>query len=310
MTMPNFLVIGAAKAGTSSIYEYLRQHPQVFMSPEKETNFFAFGEPVGQAGPFRGEPEDAPLNYSTSALTLEAYQAQFAKARGEPAVGEASPVYLSHPRAPAQIQKYLPRARLIAVLRNPIDRAFSAYMMRVRDGLERPDGFAEAIRGESRRTGGDWSARDYLNKGLYCEQLRRYFDRFDRRQMRVYLFDDLARDPLAIMRDLFQFLDVDARFTPATTVKHNASGVIRSPVARFLWTRSRGLRDLFRPLLPPRARRAAFQFVTRDLVKSTLSPELRSELFELYRADIDRLEALLERDLSVWRQPPAERLAA
>ncbi len=306
MTLPNFLIIGAPKSGTSSIYEYLRQHPQVFMSPEKETNFFAFR---GGRPRFNG-PGDQRLKYATCAFTLEAYEALFAGARFETAIGEASPMYLSHPGAPDEIQKLLPEVKLIAVLRNPADRAFSAYMMRVRDGLETAGDFAEAIRREPQRIRDNWSWGAYVQRGFYYEQLKRYFDRFDRRQIRVYLFEHFARDPLGTMQEIFRFLDVHDRFTPDLSEKHNVSGIIRSPITRLLWTRSHAVRSFVRPLLPPRFRRAAFQYVTRDLIKCSLHPRLREELLARYRPDILRLERLLHRDLSVWMPERPRRMAA
>lgn len=299
MTLPNFLIIGAPKSGTSSIYEYLRQHPQVYMSPEKETNFFAFH---GNRPNFGG-PGDKWRKYATCPVTLEAYEALFHGVTDERAVGEASPMYLSHPRAPEEIRKHLPDARLIAILRNPADRAFSAYMMRVRDGLERSADFAEALRREPQRIRDNWSWGDYARKGFYYEHLKRYFDRFDRSRIRVYLFEDLTRHPLQTMQDIFQFLEIDDGFVPDMSRKHNVSGVIKSPVSRFLWTRSHALRAVVRPLLTPKLRHGVFQYVIRDLVKSSMPAQLRRELLERFRPDILKLEELLQRDLTTaWLQ--------
>ena len=122
MIMPNFLLIGAAKAGTSSLYGYLKQHPQIYMSPIKEPRFFALeGETLNFNGPTRG------IN-QTSINTLEAYSQLFQKVTTEKAIGEASTIYLSSPKAPERIKHYLPDVKLIAILRDPSERAFSSYM--------------------------------------------------------------------------------------------------------------------------------------------------------------------------------------
>src|SRR5580704_17949873 len=123
MTLPNFFIIGAARSGTTALYEYLRQHPQIYMSPIKEPNYFAF---YGQGIHYRG-PRDQELVRSSYVPSLKAYEAQFSGVAKEIAVGEASPWYLYLPEAPERIRRKVPDAKLAAILRNPVDRAFSAF---------------------------------------------------------------------------------------------------------------------------------------------------------------------------------------
>src|SRR4051794_34967159 len=128
--LPNFLIIGAAKAGTTSLYHYLRQHPDVYMSTIKEPNYFCFEEQL---------PEYAPVR------TLAEYESLFDGASSQPAVGEASTQYLNSAAAPRRIANILPNVRLIVSLRNPADRAYSSYLGRVWGGRERA-GVSEALR--------------------------------------------------------------------------------------------------------------------------------------------------------------------
>ena len=133
MTMPNFLIIGAMRAGTTSLYHYLKQHPQVYMSPVKEPRFFALeGEK-----PDPGRPTDERL-MNHSITDIEAYRALFQAVSKETAIGEASPLYLYSPKAPERIRHYIPDAKLIAVLRDPVERAYSHFLDIFMTGWKKP----------------------------------------------------------------------------------------------------------------------------------------------------------------------------
>jgi hypothetical protein len=295
-SLPNFLIIGAAKCGTTSLYHYLRQHPQVFMSPVKEPRFFAFD---GTRPDFRG-PHDELLRNESTVWRFEDYVALFAGAGDALAVGEASPWYLNSERAAERIRARVPGARLVAVLRDPAERAYSEYLMQVRDGRETVS-FEEALRAEPGRIREGWSTGHYRERGRYFAQLQRYFERFERERMRVYLYEDLARDPRCLLRDLFGFLGVDPAFEPDLTRRYNVSGTYRNPLWRLLWTRSAPLREAFRPFLPPGLRHAvgAF-FTTRRMHRPALPAHLRADLVASLRDDMLRLQEALGRDLSAW----------
>ena len=292
--MPNFIVIGAGKSGTSSLHYYLAQHPEIFVCPVKEPRFFAFdGARPGFSGP-GDEQYNAQCVYE-----LDKYRALFAGVTTERAVGEISPRYLRSVKAADAIKKYVPDAKLVAILRNPADRAYSSYLMKVRDGLE-TESFPEALRLEAENARSNWHWGDYAYVGYYFRHLKVYFDRFPRDQIRVCIFEEFIREPLGAMQDLFQFLDVDSTFVPDTEQRHNESGIIRNPVLRMLWHKSRGIRGWIRPYCPTKLRHAAFQRVIRNLVKQPVPPEFRAELLQRYKPDIEKLEDLLRRDLSIW----------
>lgn len=149
MRLPNFLIIGAAKSGTSSLYRYLMEHPQVFMSPVKEPNFFALeGEQIDFSNPAMAEQVLPKL-----ATDLDAYRTLFQDVQHEQAIGEASSWYLHSTRAPVRIRRHIPEAKLIAILRNPAQRAYSGYRMNVRDGWEPCATFDDALQDQERRRG-------------------------------------------------------------------------------------------------------------------------------------------------------------
>ena len=295
MTMPNFLVIGAQKSGTSSLHYYLGQHPEIFMSALKEPGFFYFaGRPNDFRGPYKR------FKRQTIVTTEEAYRKLFQNVRDEKAIGESTPVYMFASHAAEQIHRYLPGAGLIAILRHPADRAYSEYLMRLRDGVEPCGDFREALRDQPRSPGDQSEIGDYLQRGFYHAQLTRYFGLFSRQQILVSLYDDLLSDPAGLMRNIFSFLGVHKDFAADLSERHNVSGMVRNPGRRAFWKHSRALRDVVRPVLPPRLRHAAFQWATRDTIKPPLSPEFRAELTETYREDILRLQDLIQRDLSHW----------
>jgi hypothetical protein len=299
MTMPNFLIIGAAKSGTSSLNAYLRQHPQIHISEIKEPGFFALeGETPSYRGPGDMQRERHHVR------DLARYQSLFRRADGALASGEASCIYLYSPKAPERIRHYIPRVRLIALLRNPADRAFSGHRWLVRDGRETLGTFEDALDAEDARVAANWSPEwHHTRRGFYHAQLRRYFDLFDREQIRVYLHDDFAADPAAVVRDLLGFLGLDASLLPDTSVRHNVSGTPRSRFLHHVVNTPMAIKDLMKPLVPVTLRRRVRTAVMRRNIvpdRATLRPETRRRLMELYRDDVLQLQTLIGRDLSHW----------
>jgi hypothetical protein len=288
MTLPNFIGIGVAKAGTTSISRYLAQHPQVYMCPIKATNFFGYED----ARDWRWHEEgDPPLLRNFPVKTFEEYQGMFAGASTQLAIGEVSPQYFRCPTAARRIHERLPGVKLFASLRNPAERAFSGLLMRTRRG-EAVAGFREEL---TPRAG-------HVKEGFYYARLKRYLDLFPREQVKVFLFDDFKQDPTGIVADLFGFLGVDPAFTVDTSVQHNPAAVPRVRLLnRLLYnaTLARMARTFFpaAPALKPLLKRVRLLNLQRT---PKLPPDLRAELIKLYREDILRLQELLGRDLSVW----------
>jgi hypothetical protein len=234
---------------------------------------------------------------------LESYQALFNGVASEKAIGESSVRYFSYPLAPELIHKFVPEARLIVILRQPADRAFSSFMHYLRDGMEPCSDFNEAIRQDRHGLRDGWTFGRYLEDGFYYKALQRYFTFFEPQQFHISLVEDLKEDPSGLMRSIYRHINVDDTFEPDMSYRHNVSGVVRNPVLRFLWTRSNKIRAMIRPLISERMRHAAFEWVIRDLEKSRIPPKVRAELTEYYLQDILQLQDLLRRDLSHWLEP-------
>ena len=305
--LPNFLIIGAAKAGTTSLYHYLGQHPQVYMSPVKEPKFFAL---EGQQLDYRG-PGDAERMKSASVTTLQDYQELFEGVSTEIAVGEASTLYLYSEKASASIKHHLPEVKLIAVLRNPVDRAYSNFLYLVRDGIEQLNDFSQALEAEESRIRGRWAPMwHYRQRGFYYLQMKRYFDLFDASRIKVVLYEDMRAGLSGLLSDIFRFLGVDSEFAPDTSKAHNVSGVPRVGALHNLLVRPNVVKDALKPLFAAKIRTKARRYLrNKNLAKQDLPWHIRIELLEGYREDILQLETLIQRDLSGWLEPQTERRA-
>jgi hypothetical protein len=296
MTLPNFFIFGAARCGTTSLYNYLKQHPDIYMSPVKEPNFYFLD---GVAGQIRGKDHKDWLR--TCVTTRGEYLALFDGVTTEKAIGEASIHYLDREAAAAAIYRDVPDARLFASLRHPVERAYAAYMGMKLAGTERAATFREALDLEESRRQSNWSFGGYKGNGLYYKHLNRFFSLFGRDQIHIHLFDDFKTDPTNVVVNILSKLEVDTSFVPDTSIRHNPTGKIRNPLAYFIWTRSRPIRFRLRNRLPARLRDWAFPFFTRSgLDKPPIPDDIRAELGQFYRPDIEKLQDLLDRDLSHW----------
>jgi hypothetical protein len=278
--------VGVAKAGTTALYHYLGEHPDVYMSPVKEPGYFATGYGVE---------------------TWEEYLALFAGAGGAAAIGEATPRYFHDPDAPGRIAEALPGVRIVVLLRQPVERALSHYVMLANNSAAiRPEPFADFFRRHlhdvDRWHEGDLGARG-LAMGFYAGSLARWLDRFGRDRVAVYLDDDLRRDPQATMAGLYAFLGVDPAFRPDLGKRYNVGqGLPRSGGVQRLVYHASGLKRLAQRVLPDGVREAARRALLRlnQGQKPALTPEERRTFTAVYREDIRRVEQLIGRDLSAW----------
>ncbi len=270
------------------------------MSPVKEPRFFAY---EGEKPDFRGPGDRERMPRFTM---LEAYRALFAGVSDETAIGEASVIYLYSPRAPDRIRHYIPDAKLIAILRHPVERAYSHFWAQVAArGHETLTDFGQAVRAEGARIRDKWHPRwHYKQRGRYHVQLKRYFDRFDRCQIKVVLNEDFSADPMGVVQDIYWFLGVDETFEPDVSERRHAAVAVPADKARRAFvTRPSPMRAVLESFLPARLlrRHVVADRDSHDVRhRPPLEPELRRELIEEYREDILQLQDLIERDLSAW----------
>ena len=291
MRRPNFFIVGAPRCGTTSVYEYLWQHPEVYVSIHKEPHFFG-SDLTLLAGAIRDE---------------QLYLELFAGAGDRPRVGEASVWYLLSARAPFEIQAFAPDAKIIALVRDPVQMAYSLYSLYARSGNEDLPTFEEALAAEpERRQGRSISPGTYFPEGLiytdvvkHAAKVERYFEVFGRENVHCILFDDLVRDTAAVYRRILEFLDVDPGFEAELDPRR------ASQIARMM-----GIRRLRRTSPEVKSRMQFDHIKLHGASRPPLSPDLAAGLRELFAEDVARLGDLLDRDLSAWTRGEGERQSA
>ncbi len=291
---PTFLIIGVQKAGTTSIYNYLKQHPQVYMSPVKETGFFERD--------WEQEPTDVQRRKKNGIVTWNQYQELFGPATDKHiALGEASPNYMFHYRAASkQIQRRLPNAKLIAVLRNPVQRACSDYLMNMRDAIGKQTPLAEQVRNRG-------NSSYVLLKGNYYDQIKHFIDVFGHQQVDVFLHDDLRKDSQQFMQTMYQSIGVNPDFVANTSQKAQTAKVPKNQTLNRLLKTKNPLRTVATSImqivpsdLRHQLRDRLISFNSQDKGQATFTEEDIVLLQKYYREDILKLQDLLQRNLSAW----------
>ena len=280
-TIPNFLIIGAGKSGTSSLHEYLKQHPEIFMSPVKEPMYFRYG--YGTEKLKHDEKSYVKVLYDTK----DKYLQLFKDVENEKIVGESSVTYLANPVSAQRIKDFNPNMKLLAVLRNPVERAFSFYKMSVRMGLEKKS-FKRAVNEELvGKRENDIQLRRYLFMSKSYDSIRVYNNHFDEKKFKIFLYEDLKKKD-SFFKELFDFLEVDNSIKINTDIKHNISSQVPyHPFFRSLYSMLRK-----HPTIYP-------DFLKKQYLPE-LSMELRSFLVDYFREDTKSLQGLIWRDLKHW----------
>src|SRR5579884_2276528 len=295
-TLPNFFIVGAARSGTTSLDRYLSQHPEIFITSRKDAHFFAtehfpctgHGDEVMNRKVMREEGEYAQL---------------FAGVAAEKAIGESSAFYLCLPGVAERIAQAVPDARIIMILREPAERAYSAYMLLVRDGRETLS-FEEGLSREAeRRQQGYEPMWWYKELSLYSSQVQRYLEVFGRERVKVLLYEEFYTHPEQSLREVFAFLGVREDVPINTSVRYNVSGAPKSrklytPLNHFISNPS-PLEKRIKSLVPLHLRRAWASKVIGMLTRSVpLKPRIHAQLKEQFAEDVTKLEDLLDRDFA------------
>ena len=282
--MPNFLVIGAAKSGTSSLHAYLFQHPEIFMSKVKEPRYFAVKD--------NSSIDISKAPWKGTITSLQDYQKLFLDVKDEKAIGEASPLYLGWSEISAEnILFDIPQVRLIAVLRQPADRAFSHFLHDKRHGLIKKDSFDDYLKNHKKNK--------YINLGMYHQLLQPYYARFNTEQIRIFLFDDLKNNISDVLENIFCFLGVDKNIKVDTRKKYNTSATPRNLFLDKIYG-SKIIRKLSR-VFPDSVGTTAQKLYQSNLHYSILDSSTRKELTEeFFKDDILLTGNLIGRNLSHW----------
>jgi len=300
LKLPNFFLVGAAKAGTTAVHVYLYQHPEVYMSFLKEPKYLSLSaNKFPHMGPGDKKADDETVK------SMEEYMNLFKDAGNEKVIGESSADYLYfHNTVIPQIKTFSPDAKILIMLRNPVERAYSSYRHMMMDGREKLS-FENALRNEEERTRENYEfIWFYKDVGFYYKQVRHYIESFGMKNVKICLYDDFAEDSMAVMKEVFRFLDVDEDFNPDTAVRYNVGPSVRSEsLDKFLVEYDHPVKRVLRPLLLNTiGRKYTEAIVNYFMHRNTLSikPKTRKLLIGIYKNDILKLEGLIERDLSGW----------
>jgi hypothetical protein len=301
LALPDFLVIGAPKAGTTALHVALSRHPELFMSAIKEPKFFLTDGPP----PSSGGPGDA-ATFREYVWQRAEYEALFDGAPSGTLRGESTTLYLRDPAACERIHQLIPGARLIAVLRDPVDRAHSNWTHLRSAGLEPEANFIRACEQESRRVAGGWGPFwRYVGLGKYGEQLSHLYSLFPRDQVLLLMYRDLRDRPVQTLDRVCEFLGVTPDIVnqvPATNVTAETSHSKVNDVLRSMVRRG----SAFDHRLPGRLRRSISSPAERLLqreqsLRQPVSIGARAQLIPVFESDIELLETVTHRSFDHWR---------
>ena len=288
--LPDFLVIGAPKAGTTAFHEYLRQHPEIFIPALKNPAFFIY---EGLEPSFWGK---------NVVNNIDTYHSLFQFKTNEKVIGEVSPGYFPDHSAPARIYKYIPDVKLVVILRNPIERAFSQFYFNRQIGVERYSDFDEALKTEIKIMQGLKHEHNpkYIRTGLYHQQLIRYNSFFSENQILILLYDDFLNNPVKELQKTFKFIGVNSDFIPDISIKHNVTQIHKS---MFL----KSIENIFMkgnkkfPFFFDTLKKIAVKIRRINSGKLPHIPiHIKKRLIPIFREDINLLQKKLNRDLSHW----------
>jgi hypothetical protein len=285
--LPNFFIVGAAKSGTTSLFEAVALHPDVYMSPLKEPDYFS--------SDLEFYPGTDPQEYRVR--DAAEYLSLFDGATTESAIGEASTSYLFSPSAPARIRSEIPHAKIIVALRNPIECSASWYLHLAQRGYVHrsfSEELADDAPGKLRPWGGPGM---YIDTWLYSVQLRRYFELFPKEQILILFAEDVWKNPTDSLKRVFRFLGV-ADALPVAMGRFNAGVMPRSVRLNYLLQQA-GLRRVIADYTPEPIKAWGKELFYRS-DKYTPSARERAFLKEAFSDDIQELQKLLDRDLSHW----------
>ena len=284
----DFFIVGAPKAGTTSLYHYLNEHPQIEMSLQKEPDYFS-DKAIQSQG----------LYYSKNRIdTEEKYNGLFNTQKKDVIFGEGSVSYLFYPTVAQDIKAYNPIAKIIIMLRNPIDRAFSHYLMDYRLGLV-SDSFEDIINKKSRDKNAHLFYQQYIKVGEYATQLKRYFDIFDKENILLVDYEDFKSDVTGTVNSVYSFLNVSTEFSADVNNKHNTFTMPKNKLIRFMYSFV-VIRKSISFIFPKNILKTIrFSLFKKDK-KPKLLEETSNQLKHYFSNNVRLLESIIGKDYSKW----------
>jgi len=283
-TWPNFFIVGAPKAGTSSLYEYLRKIPGIYMSPVKEPKYFS------KMADYYNDP------HSTKIQDKKKYLDLFSKVKDEKIIGEASPSYLRDPDAPKLIHEISQEARILISLRDPVERIFSSYLMAKRRGKTKTL-FHEGVQ-DALNTKMDSSQKGFIiNAGLYTENVKSYLETFGEKQVKIIIFEEWILEPKKTIEEILMFLGVNYNLDDFKEEVYNPFGVSRGTVATSVLANPQINKMANKIISSGTKKFLKEKLLTKKIPKPKMDEKDRDILINFYREDVMKLQSLLGRAL-------------
>jgi len=306
---PNFFVAGAAKAGTTTLAKMLDQHHQVYISPIKEPNYFSTDISIAQfAKDYRRNTFLADDKYFTKRplekihlsfiRNEDQYHSLFDEISEQKAIGECSTSYLFSEVAAQNIYQYNPDSRIIIILRNPVSRAFSHYLMALRFGYTTAT-FRQEIDNDFKKTTKGWGiSRLYLELGMYSQQLLRYYQVFPSSQLKVFLTEDLNSKPEIVFKEICNFLDIDDSIT-LSSFRENTAQIPKNATLNKLLTET-GIKKFLKQILSEKITKQSNKIFFSNQNLPVISDDDKQFLLSFYENDIQATSKLINRNLNHW----------
>ncbi len=289
---PNLLIVGTGKAGTTSLHEYLNNIPGIYMSKIKEPYFFS---PVTKPN----HPTRIKFQDENDYLSL------FSDVKQEKIIGESSASYLSDPEAPGLIHQRISQAKIIISLRDPVERAFSHFLMNKSYGLTKTN-FHDEILNEIKNGTNYTKTNIGLNDGLYSIHVKKYLDIFSLNQVKILIFEEWIKDPKKTLNEVLKFLGLDFNLTNFNVKVFNPYREIRTltprgPISK-LFLKNDNIRKFSKKVLPNSFRDFLKKNIlmnshTKPTIKPMMDEKEKQLLVEFYKNDVQKLKVILGRDL-------------
>lgn len=285
---PNFFIVGAPKAGSTSLFYYLDAHPDVFVPAIKEPNYFSYQATINQQ-----------LYYHEKGIgDWNKYLLLFESANSKKAIGEASVSYLFYPEAAQNIKKEIPNAKIIIMLRDPVERAYSHYYMDYKLGYVNCS-MEDVILNKEKSKLNKLYYQQFIELGFYYEQVKRYFDLFGKENVMIILFEDFKTNTDYEVRRLYRFLAIEENINVNTTVRYNSFATPRNKIIRKIY-KNKSLRILFRKIFPQKLTSVIKKIILTKTKNNLPDPSTVKYLKALYKNDMLELEKILNQNLEKW----------
>ena len=278
--LPNFFIVGAPRAGTTTLYDFLKRTDGIFMPSRKEPHYFSSIE--------------SSYVYPPPIRNKKKYLALFKKVKGEKAIGEASTSYLWDPNSPKLIHGVIPNAKIIVSLRDPVERAYSHYLLRLSGG--KTYSFSEAIK-LALKTNVGFRHEVIIRGGWYHKEIKRYFSFFGVENVKILFFEEFVTNPQKTIKEVLKFLDVHAEPPQTVELVHNYLTKPRNLLATSI-LKNQTVRRIARGLLPESvAERGVRKIFGKKITKPRMQQQDRIFLENIYKEDVQKLQKLLKRKL-------------